>query len=155
MQNLKLNKNNRIHDIISFVKIISLFYCAIAFLGPISLFNVTLISNGLNGMFTFIIFACSIIIIYQTYRLSIDKNVKNTRTGIIIEIIMFMLIFFIVNYTMGKSATQYNFLYLFIIINTTIQYGIRYGMPVALVSSVLVLGTDILRYPGIPYLIPY
>ncbi len=148
MQRFESNKRDSVQDIISLVKVLSLFFCAIAFFSSIDIFNDTSIVDAIrnNGIITFCLFSGIVIIILQMYIFFAGKSVKHTLTRNIVEIVLFVFIFTLVNIMVGESATQYKFLYLFIIITSTIQLGINYGMPVAVASSVFVLGIDIAHF---------
>ncbi len=60
-----------------------------------------------------------------------------------IENIFFILIFTILIIMSGKYNSHYKYLFLFIIITTTIQRGLKSGMIISIISSVIILTIDL------------
>lgn len=65
----------------------------------------------------------------------------------VIENFIFIIIFSILIFFSGGHTSQYKFLFLFIIIASTIQMGIKHGLTIACISSVILLGMDLVCIP--------
>ena len=59
---------------------------------------------------------------------------------------MFIIIFTGIIYLSGGYESQYKFLFLFIIISTTIQFGVKYGLYISVISSLLILTMDLIMF---------
>lgn len=59
---------------------------------------------------------------------------------------MFIIIFTGIIYLSGDYESQYKFLFLFIIISTTIQFGVKYGLYISVISSLLILTMDLIMF---------
>ncbi len=66
-----------------------------------------------------------------------------------IENIVLILLFFVVVLGTGTYASQYKFLFLFMIIITTIQSGMKYGIIMACLASLIILIMDIVCVPNL------
>lgn len=65
-----------------------------------------------------------------------------------IENIIFILLFLILIIISGGHESQYKLLFLFIIITSTIQSGIKQGITVASISSLIILSIDLILGPS-------
>ena len=65
----------------------------------------------------------------------------------VIERKIFIIVFTITIIISGGNTSQYKVLFLFIIITTTIQSGMKEGLLVAAISSFIILGMDIIYMP--------
>lgn len=92
-----------------------------------------------------------IILIYCIWTFSNKKDIyfKN-KNNILdnLEIAFFIFIFSIITLICGINQSQYKVLYLFIIITTTIQFGMNNGVIVSILSSFIILIMDILFMPN-------
>ena len=66
-----------------------------------------------------------------------------------IETILFIALFSIIIFICGANESQYKFIYLFIIITTTIQSGMKQGLIVSCISSLIILSMDIFMAPNL------
>lgn len=150
MRNLENDRKNKIYDMVSIVKMLSLFFCAIAFFSTVNLFySAYNQESSIGGFVGFIIFSCIIVLVYQVWNFSAKRKISQSIIASAIETSLFIVIFTTVNITLGAHLSQYKFLYLFIIITSTIQFGIQYGSIVAAISSTLILGIDIIMLPNV------
>ncbi|MGL5381307.1 HD-GYP domain-containing protein [Clostridium sp.] len=147
------NKRKQINDIVSVVKLSSLFFTAIVFFQYIfkeGNFVTTSINDQYNlnaiGIVAFLLVS-----IYFIWAFSINNKVneKNIKMIQLIENIVFIIVFLIAIIISGAHTSQYKFLFLFLITTTTIQSGIGSGMAIAGISSVLILLLDIVCIPNI------
>ena len=144
-------KNNRlkvINNIVLVVKIVALLFIAsiffeyflrkVEFINNLRHQKIILISIGYIFLFLLAIFCL--------WTFSLEKRIyKNTYKKIIfIESLLFIVIFFVSIVLSGGYDSEYKFIFLFIIISSTIQLGLNSGMIVSIVSSVLILTLDVL-----------
>ena len=152
MNKLEGNKQKRIREILSIVKLFSLLFSAIVFL------RYFLPSSGLikitaKTYYSFISFLVAILILLSIYILwsfSTVKKINSKYTKIVqfLEDIIFVLLFIIVIFYSGKDVSDYKFLFLFIIITSTIQSGMKQGMIIALSCSAFILALDLICAPN-------
>lgn len=140
------NKKKKVDEILSIVKISSLLFSAIAFLQ----YTFNLIKNNDNFLADYSILSILISIfllstIYMLWSLASLSKYKDYLTEIQwIEIILFMIIFVIAILVSGANSSNNKFLFLFIIITSTIQGGMHRGCIVAVLSSAIILVMDLI-----------
>lgn len=151
MNNIEHNKRKQINDIVSVVKLSSLLFSAIA------IFKCFLSdsSKSVDNMIPMYIIVTTILIlssIYGIWAFSTIKKFSSKHIKLIqlIENFIFISIFFGVILISGAHASEYKFLFLFIIITATIQSGMKQGIIVATISSVIILTMDIVCAPKAP-----
>lgn len=152
MRNIQDIKRKQINDILSVVKLSSLLFSGMVF------FNYFVANNGMNmGSYRSIISIYPILIaifvlflIYAFWTFSTIKkiNLKYAKLIQIIESSLFTLVFLIAMLMSGAHTSDYKFLFLFIIITTTIQSGMKQGMCFAFISSSIILAIDLIFAPG-------
>ena len=143
MKNVKNNKKKQIKDIVSIVKLASLLLMGIIFCKEFvpngSLLVVATKSYYiLVGLFVPLLM---LILIFIGWSFSTINNVESISSKI--ETMLFIALFSVVIFICGANESQYKFIYLFIIITTTIQYGMRQGLIVSCISSLIILSMDI------------
>ena len=91
-----------------------------------------------------------LLLIYFMWSFSIANKIKKQHESIAnnVETIFFIILFTSIIYICGANESQYKFLYLFIIITTTIQSGLKKGITVAGISSFIILVMDIIMVPN-------
>lgn len=91
------------------------------------------------------------VLIYLIWIFSTKYRFNKRYVDIInkIEIAVFIIVFSIIIFICGVNESQYKFLYLFIIITTTIQYGMKQGIVVSCISSLIILAMDIFMEPNV------
>ena len=84
--------------------------------------------------------------IYFIWSFSTVEKINYKYINIVqfIENIVFILFFIIVIFYSGKNTSDYKFLFLFIIITSTLQQGMKQGMIVACISSFFILALDLI-----------
>ncbi|MDD2495664.1 MAG: diguanylate cyclase, partial [Tissierellia bacterium] len=95
-----------------------------------------------------IIFICIAIfvLIFEAWIYSNKKSEDNIlyNNSNLIENIIFLSIYIGLIYISGFHESQYKFLFLFVIIANTIQYGLNIGMYTAIISSIIILAIDLI-----------
>ncbi|SHK25958.1 diguanylate cyclase (GGDEF) domain-containing protein/HDIG domain-containing protein [Tepidibacter formicigenes DSM 15518] len=148
MHKFKKSREERICKIISSVKLISLFFYAIIIF---SRCNFLYTKNSKiyiqYNIITAFISITLLILIYEGWILFLKNNqicIKTLRIIDIIEILIFIAIVSILIFISGGYLSNYKFLFLFIIITSTIQFGMKCGTYVSAIGSIFILGVDIL-----------
>lgn len=154
MDNFKYGKEKNINDIISVVKLAALLFCAIIVYNRI-LVKSKIIDNTMASSFNIVVFGVTtsvIIIIYWLWSfLSTNKAwAKHNDKIQVVENFIFILIFSILIIKSDAHLSQYKFLFLFIIISSTLQLGMKHGMVMAIASSIIILMIDLIYGPQGP-----
>lgn len=154
MDNFEHSREKNINDIISVVKLASLLFCAIIVYNRI-LVKDQVITSTMADNFSIVVFGVItgvIMVIYWIWAfLSTNKALSKYSKEIeIVENFIFILIFSILIVKSDAYLSQYKFLFLFIIITSTLQLGMKYGMATAIVSSIIILMIDLIYGPKGP-----
>ena len=149
MDNIESRKRKKINDIVSVVKLAALLFSVMIFLQYFSATNNSNVIGNNNIMQTMLtvnkvaVAALLVALIYLFWSLSATKYKKSKQTCII-EDLIFTLLFSIVIIRSGAHVSEYKFIFIFIIITSTIQYGAKHGMILAIISSVILLSIDLI-----------
>lgn len=140
------NRKKKVDEILSIVKISSLLFSAIAFLQYT--FNLIKHNNNFLADYSILSILISIFLlstIYMLWSLASLSKYKDYLNAIQwIEIILFMVIFVMAILVSGANSSNNKFLFLFIIITSTIQGGMHRGCIVSIVSSAIILVIDLI-----------
>lgn len=151
MTTLEDIKQKNINEILSIVKLSSLLFSAIVFIRYFFDENnfFSKYNNEYNSFLTVLSIIFLLISIYGIWTFSTTKRVKtkNTKYIYMLENIIFIIVFLIAIRVSGAYDSDYKFLFLFIIITSTIQCGMKHGMTIAGLSSLIILGIDIIYAP--------
>lgn len=147
MDNIDKKRKENIYNIVSIVKLVSLCFCGIVIYNGFFLNNNN-VANENDSYFYIIelgVLICLMFLIYWSWsffsiRIFKSKNIKNMQ---IIENMVFIIIFSFSIFLSNSYTSQYKFLFLFLIITSTLQSGMKYGMGIALVSSAIILIIDL------------
>nr|WP_312292102.1 diguanylate cyclase [Clostridium chromiireducens] len=148
MKNVKNNRQRQINDIVSIVKLSSLLLIGIIFCKEFAE-NGSLILYSTHSYYTLSVLFVPLLILILIY-CGWSFSTKNSYEDIPnkIEISLFIVLFSLVTFICGVNQSEYKLLFLFIIITTTIQSGMKQGFIVSGVSSIIVLSMDILMQPN-------
>lgn len=153
MENIQNEREKQINDIVSVVKLSSLLLVGIILCKELIKDN-SLVGGlfKIHYRYSFLFMPLMILIlIYFMWSFSTKNKIPN-RYGIIfnfIEIAVFICLFSIIIFLFGANESQYKFMYLFIIITTTIKSGMKQGLIVSCVSSIIILAMDIIMAPDL------
>lgn len=142
MSEINQSREKNIYSITCIVKLVSLLFSSII------LYNYfpqnTNEDIPYSALFTILV-SLIITVIYLIWSFFAIKTrmFKNILLIQRIENIFFLLIFTFMIIMSGKYNSHYKYLFLFIIITTTIQRGLKSGMFISLVSSFIVLTIDL------------
>ena len=153
MNNIEKSKHRQVDDIVAIVKIVTLLFIGMIFsqcffTKNIAFENMIYTQYGMLGIF-FITFL--LLFIYAIWMVYKPKKIKKENSLVIqlFENATFIVIFSIAIIISGANESQYKILFLFIIITTTIQSGMKQGMIMACISSAIILIMDLVCMPGI------
>lgn len=141
-------RQKKVYEIIAIVKLASLLFCGIIIFDYISR-NKKFDVRQDNGFFNVLPIGASLCVLLLIYFIwttfFINKiKVRNVINIQIIEDFVFIFIFTILIILSGANESQYKFLFLFIVITSTIRAGIKQGFIIACISSITVLGIDLI-----------
>jgi len=152
MNIIRNDKQKQINDIVSVVKLCSLLFSGIVFFKYY--FKGDGGEYGFNYLFSMnliILYTLLLSMIYLMWSLSTIKRFKNEKhINLVqnIENVAFIMIFFGIIMISGKNLSQYKFIFLFIILTSSIQSGLKQGLYVSILSSAIILGIDMIFAPG-------
>ncbi|SHJ27165.1 diguanylate cyclase (GGDEF) domain-containing protein [Clostridium cavendishii DSM 21758] len=141
------DKRKQINNIVSVVKLASLLFSGMGIFNfIINKYNIT--RENLNYTLTMWMIIFSILILILIYAIwafstAYKFNEKYVDRIQVIENLFFVCIFFVVLFLTGVHESEFKFLFLFIIITSTIQVGMEHGMLIATISSVIILIMDL------------
>jgi diguanylate cyclase (GGDEF)-like protein len=151
MNKIDQNKRKQINDIVSVVKLSSLLFSGMGFF-KFFLEHLNIPVDNSDFMFAKDVIIVTILFlafVYFIWAFSATKklNEKYIKRMQILENYLIILIFLIVVIISGAHESDYKFLFLFIIITSTIQSGMRQGITIAIVSSITILAMDLISGP--------
>ncbi|WP_300349350.1 diguanylate cyclase [Clostridium sp.] len=145
IRNVNDNKKKKVDEILSIVKISSLLFSAIAFLQYVFKFAEAKNIYPYYGVLSVFISILLLSIIYILWSFAALNRYKDHINKIQwIEIILFIVIFLVAILVSGANESNNKFLFLFIIITSTIQGGMNRGVIVSIISSSIILSIDII-----------
>lgn len=153
MKNVRNDRQKQINNIVSVVKLFSLLFIGIIlctyFFEDI---NTTMYLTKIYATFIYIFIPLFMLIsIYFAWSFSTKNKIRNNYGVILnkIETILFIVVFSIIIFICGANESQCKLLFLFIIITTTIQSGMKQGIIVSCISSLIILAIDIIVVPNV------
>ncbi|AYE35096.1 bifunctional diguanylate cyclase/phosphohydrolase [Clostridium septicum] len=150
MNEIEGHKQKQIDDIVAVVKIFSLLFTSITLFQNVfqnkSIKTIEIYYN----IFTIGVVVCILLTIYYLLLFSISRSFKYSHMEYLkfIENIIFFFMFFFTIIISGAHISECKYIFLFIIITTTIQFGMKRGIIVALLSSFTILSIDIYSLPN-------
>ncbi|MBC2582393.1 PAS domain-containing sensor histidine kinase [Clostridium sp. DJ247] len=151
MENFEWDLQKNVYNLLSITKLALLLICAIIafneFFSKITMASYE--QSGYLNVVTLGIGASTIILIYCIWLFFSMKTleVKYIKILSIIENIIFIIVFTALIFISGAYASQYKFLFLFLIITSTIQLGAQYGVAISIISSIIILSVDLICSP--------
>jgi diguanylate cyclase (GGDEF)-like protein len=153
MKNMKNNRKKQINDIVSVVKLSSFLFIGIILCRYFLKNDSSKIWNIENyRAYEFLCTPLIIIsLIYYIWIFLIKRSLNNTCKILFdnIETVLFIILFTIIILICGANESPYKFLYLFIIITSSIQSGMKQGLIVSCISSLIILVIDIVLMPNV------
>ena len=151
MHKLEDDKYEQINNILIIVKLSALLFCGIICFKYIAASNMISELIGDASVLAILIAVICLMAIYIIWSIVVIKKVSiSTKKYVqIFENTMFMAVFLAMILISGKYESPNKFLFLFIITTSTIQSGMKYGISIAGVSSIIVLAIDLICLPNI------
>lgn len=150
MKYLRSERQKKIYDIISIVKLVSLLFCFIIIYSTLYIKDKHLhLDDGINRLLIIELLICSMLFIYLLGHIFSQRIFRSAyfKQEQIIEDLIFLALFSIVNILYKGNVPEYKFMFLFIIIVSTIELGLKYGIVTALISSFSILTIDLIYFP--------
>lgn len=139
LPSLNSKKREQIRMMFFTVKILALFFSAIPIL---EYFNVERDGYDLLSIYyigiTFIFF--SLIMLFLMF---IYNRKEHNQFYYILEVVTFVIVFIISIYVSGANRSENKYIFLFIIISYTIEYGMKTGLVVSGIATVVIASMDL------------
>jgi len=113
----------------------------------LSFHNATDIYAAFTNFSAITLLVVMIFFIYEIWTFSVKRKSNNLSRLDIIEILIFVSIFSVLVILSRATDTHAKLLFIFVIVTSSIQFGIRFGMAIAIVSSAIILLLDIIFIP--------
>ncbi|MBB6622294.1 diguanylate cyclase [Clostridium gasigenes] len=153
MNKIENNKRKQINDIVSVVKLSSLMVTTIIFFQYYfknNMFTIDYIYNS-YGFQAGAMGAVLLFFVYFIWSCSFNKKIseKNINYAHFIENTFFILVFIIAIMISGAHLSESKYIFLFIITTSTIQSGMKNGVTIACISSLIILAIDLIYAPNL------
>ena len=157
MKDIEINKYKKINDIVQVVKLVSLLFTGMVLVQ--CFFDKNEIYTEKNALYfnqyaQYSVIGVGLIIIillliFMIWSFSTSNRVYFKKPNFMrkAETLIFVAMFTLVILASGGYASEYKILFLFIITTITIQSGMKYGIVVSVISSVIILAMDLLYAP--------
>ncbi len=132
------------------VKIAIIFFTEIAIYNNLSNYFPSFVEkNVMFNLYAMIILVCNIMLIYVFWFIIIKNKSKEKKDNLLswIETSFFIAFLSFSMYLSNSYESQVKYIFVLLIITTVIQYGLRYGMIITLISSFIILGFDFVYAP--------
>lgn len=145
------DKVQKIHEILSIVKLGSMLFLGLIVLNTIFDTN-ELIFNSEKSYYNFLwstlIILC-VSLFYSLWTFVIIKKFEGKKLVVvnIIESIIILVIFCTTILVSGSFESEYKIIFLFLIISSTIQIGLAWGLILSVLSALFLLGLDLFTAP--------
>ena len=153
MNEIDETAQKKVNEIVSVIKLASLLFCTIIIYNQYSIKDTisTVLPYSYFSVYPMGILSLSIVLIFLLWSFPSTKifKFKNIKFVHLIENLAFIIVFSILIIFSKNYVSQYNFLFIFIIIASTLQSGIKQGMFMAFLSSLIILLIDLIYLPSI------
>lgn len=139
LPSLDYKKRGQIRNMFFTVKILALFFSVIPIL---DYFNQKYTINDIYSIYAL----CIILVIFgmiMFFLMFIFNKNKDNKVYQVLEIIVFIIVFIISIYVSGANESKNKYIFLFIIISYTIEYGMRTGLIIAGVATGFIASMDL------------
>jgi diguanylate cyclase (GGDEF)-like protein len=153
MKKSPVSRIQKINDILSIVKLAALLFSGIGFFEyffGIKSKNEKFNQYAADYMIMIAIFILLFIYLLWTFSTEKKNKIMSEKKNYFKEHLVFIFIFCIVLFITGDYESNYKFLFLFIIITSNIESGMKEGLFVAITSSLIILIMDLISGPTEP-----
>lgn len=145
-------RQKNIFNILSSAKLASIFFCILVVYSKILIVNKIMTNSTISylDITGSTLLTCTIVPVYLLWSFFSKRALqfRDIRVIQIVESLIFVVIFSIMVYISNSYISQYKFLFLLVIITSTIQTGMKYGMIISISSSAIVLIMDLIYAPS-------
>ncbi len=140
--NLNITKKGQIRNMFFTLKILALFFSAIPLF---QYFSRKLNIDFTNNNYSVYAIGITLIVIclLMFFFMFIFNRNENNKTLQILEIFIFIIFFIIAIYVSGANESYNKFIFLFIIISYTIEYGMKAGLAISTISTAVIVIMDL------------
>lgn len=144
MKNIKNSRQSQLNVMFFTLKILALFFCC----APLfqHFFKDSPNSTFGNVNIMAFVLTLSIFLIITFMWVIMDRNRKRIKLAIFTEILIFFIVCLASIIFSGMHESYYKFLFMFIIVSYTIEIGMKIGIFVASLASVMLLSIDLFMY---------
>lgn len=150
---MKKIRVKQINDMISIVKLASLMFTAIIFFQYFFDENIFELESFKDNLLLIPVFIIGIILalMYIIWSFTDDRRLSkfNFKHKLAIENTLLILIFVLAIFFSGGNESEYKYIFLFIIMSTTIQSGLKSGIIISVISSLTILTMDVVCLPNV------
>lgn len=148
---LEDTKYEQVNNILVVVKLSALLFCGIICFKYLATKTITGSLEEYGSAFSMLFIALFLLGIYLIWSTVAVRQFSEKRKKYkqVIENCIFIAIFFVMILISGGPDSPHKFLFLFTIMTTTIQSGMKNGMVMAAVSAVLILLVDLIFFPAL------
>ncbi|MDU6853257.1 MAG: diguanylate cyclase [Zhenhengia sp.] len=148
---LEDTKYEQVNNILVVVKLSALLFCGIICFKYLATKTITGSLEEYGSAFSMLFIALFLLGIYLIWSTVAVRQFSEKRKKYkqVIENCIFIAIFFVMILISGGPDSPHKFLFLFTIMTTTIQSGMKNGMVMAAVSAVLILLVDLVFFPAL------
>ncbi|WP_294406868.1 PAS domain-containing sensor histidine kinase [uncultured Clostridium sp.] len=146
---MKENKKNLL-DMILIIQISMVIFTVIIFYIHLSEYfgKIKIGINGRFNLFTIVFLLMISVIIYSSHKIIIlkeDQYKIKSELKWLVENIIFIILISLLDHIFSGYDNEYKYVFLLLILSSTIQYGSRYGILTSLISSITILAGDLIR----------
>ena len=146
---MKENKKNLL-DMILIIQISIVIFTLIIFYIHLSEYfgKRKIVINGRFNLFTIVFLLMISVIIYSSHKIIILKKEQykiKSQLKWLAENIVFIILISLPNQIFSGYDNEYKYVFLLLILSSTIQYGSRYGILTSLISSITILAGDLIH----------
>lgn len=148
---LEDTKYEQVNNILVVVKLSALLFCGIICFKYLATKTITGSLEEYGSAFSMLFIALFLLGIYLIWSTVAVRQFSEKRKKYkqVIENCIFIAIFFVMILISGGPDSPHKFLFVFTIMTTTIQSGMKNGMVMAAVSAVLILLVDLMFFPAL------
>lgn len=142
-KSFELKKNSQIYTLVFLLKLFAIFFSAMAMFQYIFK-DITF--RGVLQQFTLlsVLIALAVMTLMLVVWLFVFYNFQTSKKSVFFEIPVFFALLITAQAVSGLHESYYKFLFMFIIVSYTIERGTRVGVWLGAVSSIIILGIDLI-----------
>lgn len=152
MSDIEISKSKKVNDILAIVNLTSLLFIGMIILQKINTLGIDLCENKSIevGSISIFIMTGILLIIYVGWKFFLRNSIKESNVLLShkIEDVLYLNLFTFSVIISGANKSECKFIFLFLIITTTIRSGLKAGMKNAFISTIIILTIDLVCMPN-------